>query len=164
MRWRKFWINSGWISLPDIPFGNMAWFTLCAPCSFFTKRLYVSYCCIIITAGRIEDEAEAAYRKTFSLTRLNDVLWKTWHQEAKQEARTNDFILSSERAEFKAFPDGWEKMGLTARNKWLDTQGEGEGENIFFILGTSGNSYSFYLLTSNLIGNTKQGNLKNLSR
>ena len=36
-------------------------------------------------------------RKTSSLTRLNDVLRKTLLKEAKQNARSNDLVLSSER-------------------------------------------------------------------
>ena len=37
-------------------------------------------------------------RKTSSLTRLNDVLRKTLVQEAKENARSNDLVLKSERA------------------------------------------------------------------
>ena len=37
-------------------------------------------------------------RKPFSLTRLNDVLRKTLVQEAKENARSNDLVLKSERA------------------------------------------------------------------
>ena len=48
------------------------------------------------------DEAGRCTRKTSSLTRLHDVLRKTLLQEARQNARSNEFILSSERAEFKA--------------------------------------------------------------
>ena len=54
--------------------------------------------------GSILDEAGlSCTRKTFSLTRLNNyVLRKTLLQEAKQNARSNEFVLSSERAEVKA--------------------------------------------------------------
>lgn len=54
------------------------------------------------TAGRISHAAAAVPRKTFSLTRRNDVLRKTLLQEAKYKARSNDLVLTSERAEFKA--------------------------------------------------------------
>ena len=54
------------------------------------------------TIGSILDETGPALVKTSSLTRLNDVLGKTLFQEAKRNARSNEFVLSSERAEFKA--------------------------------------------------------------
>ena len=41
-------------------------------------------------------------RKTSFLTRLNNVLGKALLQEAKRNARSNEFDLSSERAEFEA--------------------------------------------------------------
>ena len=51
--------------------------------------------------GSILDEAGTALVRLSSLTRLNDVLRKTLLKEAKQNARSNKFFLSSERAEFK---------------------------------------------------------------
>ena len=65
-------------------------------------------------------------RKTSSLTRLNDFLGKTLLQEAKRNGRSNEFVLSSERAEFAIvvrFKDIWERMGLT-----VSYTGTGEGE------------------------------------
>ena len=52
--------------------------------------------------GSILDEEERCTHKNSSLTRLNDVPRKALLQEAKQKARSNEFVLRSEHAEFKA--------------------------------------------------------------
>ena len=51
-----------------------------------------------LLVASILDKGKNCPRKTFSLTRLNDVLRKTLRREAKRNARSNDLVLISERA------------------------------------------------------------------